>query len=223
MNIYEKQQIKCLECGKFIGEIDIDSSITYPLCKKCKKKEKKIIRNEINNILVPVDISDKTIRALDAAIYLVKRLGAQMTLLYVVPEITMGDRFFMKSLLGEMLKTAKVTMKYAKDYCDKNNIVTKHLILRGDEPEKIIEISKKQNFDLIVIGSDGKGILKELVFGSVSNYVMQNSDVPVMIVKETSPKLDTKIIKKGKSKKLKTIRHGQGRSFTKMKKKAGLK
>ena len=221
MNIYEKQQIKCLECSKFIGEIDINSSITYPLCEKCSKKEKKIIRKEINNILVPVDISDKTIRALDAAIYLVKRLGAQITLLYVVPQISVGDRFYMKKFLDDLLQVGKKTIKYAKDYCDKNNITTKHLILKGDESEKIIEISKKHNFDLIVIGSDGKGILKELAFGSISNYVMQHSDIPVMIVKETSPKLDTKIIKK--TKKPKTIRHGQGRSFAKMKKKAGIK
>lgn len=38
MNIYDKKQVKCSICGKFIGEIDIQASIVFLLCEKCEKR-----------------------------------------------------------------------------------------------------------------------------------------------------------------------------------------
>lgn len=199
MNIYDKKQIKCSICGKFIGEIDIQSSIIFPLCKKCNKNEKKTIRKGISHILIPVEMSKKSIRALDTASYLAKHLGSEITLLHVIPEIKIGNKFFMKDILGELQKTAEISIKYAKDYCDKKKISAKQLIVRGSEPEKIVKIAKKQKFDLIIMGSSGKGMIKEMIFGSISNYVMQHSEIPVLLVKETSPKLETKIKKHTKN------------------------
>lgn len=34
MNIYDKKQVKCSVCGKFIGEIDVQASIIFLLCEK---------------------------------------------------------------------------------------------------------------------------------------------------------------------------------------------
>ncbi|AFS81107.1 UspA domain-containing protein [Candidatus Nitrosopumilus koreensis AR1] len=220
MNIYDKKQVKCSVCGKFIGEIDIKSSIRLPLCEKCNRNEKKIIRKGIDSILVPVDISEKSTRALDAAIYFAKQLGSKITLLYVIPDLKVGNRIFMKEIAKELQKTSKISLKYAKDYCDERNIVAKQMTVRGHEPEEIIKISKKSKYDMIIMGSSGKGMLKELIFGSVSNFVMQNSDIPVLIVKEKSAKIGTKTRLKQRKP---NPRHGEGRSFSKMKEKAGLK
>jgi nucleotide-binding universal stress UspA family protein len=44
-------------------------------------------------------------------------------------------------------------------------------------------MEKKQNFDLIVIGSRGLGSAKEFFLGSTSNYVLHKSKKPVLIVK----------------------------------------
>ena len=223
MNIYDKKQIKCSLCGKFIGEIDINSSIIFPLCSKCNKKEKKSIRKGINDILVPVDISVKSIKALDAAIYLSKHLGSSITVMHVIPTIKMGSKFFIADILKELEKTAQMSVKSAKDYCDKHNIVAKHLIVNGDKPEQIIKTAKKYHQDLIIMGSSGKGVLKEAIFGSISNYVVHNSNIPVLIVKENSKNLETQIDKyTPKSKKPKLLRQGGGRSFSKMKEKAKL-
>lgn len=220
MNIYDKKQVKCSVCGKFVGEIDIKSSVRLPLCEKCILSEKKIIRRGINKILVPIDISEKSTRALDAAIYFAKQLGSKITLLYVIPEIQVGNRVFMKEIVKELQKTSKISIKYAKGYCDERNVITKQMTVRGHEPEEIIKISKKFKQDMIIMGSSGKGMLKELIFGSVSNFVMQNSDIPVLIVKEKSAKIGTKIRQRHK---IPNLRHGTGRSFSKMKEKAGIK
>lgn len=224
MNIYDKEQIDCSNCGKFIGELDVGSSLIFPLCSICTKKEKRIIRNGISSILVPVDLTKKSTRALDAAIYFAKHLGSSVTVMQVIPEINFGRSLVIKDVLKELQDTAESSINYAKTYCENKNVIAKQIIVKGDEAEEIIKTAKKYHHDLIIMGSSGKGVLKELVFGSISNYVLQNSRIPVMIVKETSKKLGTKIDKKlPKSKHSKESgRHGSGIPLSVMKKRAGL-
>ena len=44
-------------------------------------------------------------------------------------------------------------------------------------------LNASKGFDLIVMGSKGMSRFKRLLMGSVSNMIVQNSDVPVLIVK----------------------------------------
>ena len=224
MNIYNTKQVKCSACGKFIGELEIGPSVIFPLCKKCNKKEKQTIRRGIRKILVPVDISIKSTKALDVAIYLAKHLGSSITLFYSTPNITVGLSSVLVKTIEGLRKDAEEAILKAKRYCEKKNITANHRISHGDEAEEIIKTAKKSGYDLIVMGSSGKGALRELMFGSISNYVLHNSKIPVLIVKETSSKLDTKILqlKKNPKKKKRLSRQGSGIPFSRMKKRAGL-
>ncbi|MHA1210389.1 MAG: universal stress protein [Candidatus Freyarchaeota archaeon] len=49
--------------------------------------------------------------------------------------------------------------------------------------KKIIETAEKENVSLIVMGSHGKGVLKELLIGSVSENVVRHTKKPVMIIR----------------------------------------
>ncbi|NNL59196.1 MAG: universal stress protein, partial [Nitrosopumilus sp.] len=138
MNIYDKEQIDCSNCGKFIGELDVDSSMIFTLCAKCKKKEKRTIRNGISSILVPVDLTKKSTRALDTAIYLAKHLGSSVTVMQVIPELNFGRSLLLKDIFKELQDTAESSINYAKAYCDNKNIKTKQIIVKGDEAEEII-------------------------------------------------------------------------------------
>lgn len=235
MNIYDKKQINCSICGKFIGEMDIDATVIFPLCKICKRKEKTILKKGVKKILVPIDQTKKSIKALDAAIYMAKHLGASITILRVIPIVYMSTSSFRK-ILQEMTNESKKYIKDAREYCSKKNMTVSSKIVKGNEPEEIIKMVKKNNFDMIVMGSSGKGILKEVTFGSISNYVMHNTNTPVLIVKENTAKLDTsiskektkqknktnqtvKISKTKRKSKQKNLRHGDGISFEKMKQK----
>ncbi|HZS64873.1 MAG TPA: universal stress protein [Xanthobacteraceae bacterium] len=53
----------------------------------------------------------------------------------------------------------------------------------GDPVEKILARAKKSKCDLIVLGSRGLGLVKELVLGSVSHAVIQRSKCPTLTVK----------------------------------------
>ena len=38
MNLYDKNIVNCVKCGKQIGEIDIGTKIVYSICKSCENK-----------------------------------------------------------------------------------------------------------------------------------------------------------------------------------------
>jgi nucleotide-binding universal stress UspA family protein len=56
-------------------------------------------------------------------------------------------------------------------------------LIEGDPADRIIEVAETENFDLIVMGSSGVHGLKRLIFGSVSDTVRIESEVPILIVK----------------------------------------
>lgn len=60
-------------------------------------------------------------------------------------------------------------------------IRTKTLLRRGSPSVQILKASK--DFDLIVMGSRGLGRLRSLMLGSVSNSVVQQSKVPILIIR----------------------------------------
>ena len=57
-------------------------------------------------------------------------------------------------------------------------------LVSGSNPAKILVlIAKKENFDLIVIGSRSLGSTASLLLGSVSKYVVSNAHCNVLVVK----------------------------------------
>ena len=77
----------------------------------------------------------------------------------------------------------KEFMEEAKNLAAKNGIVFNEKIARGEIGYSIIKlVHGKGNFDMIVPWSC-RSSAKEMLFGSVSNYVIHTSKIPVVIVK----------------------------------------
>jgi nucleotide-binding universal stress UspA family protein len=53
----------------------------------------------------------------------------------------------------------------------------------GEVAPTIIEIIKKENVDLMVMGGKGRSSLSDLILGSVTTKLMSLSPVPVLVVK----------------------------------------
>jgi len=144
------------------------------------------MRNKkIKNILVPLDGSKNSIRGLDEAIYIARHTHATITgvfaehlaPVYAIHRLGLGKDF---------KKAANKILESAKTRSAKNGILFKYKMVGGGDPGyDIIQFvhSRKNKFDLIVIGSRGIGSVKEFFLGSVSNYVVHKSKIPVLIVK----------------------------------------
>ena len=75
-------------------------------------------------------------------------------------------------------------MENAKRKCTKAGIDFEFKIIPGgDAAYDIIRLSKKYKVNTIVVGARGMNPVKEMFLGSVSNYVLHKSKIPVLIVK----------------------------------------
>lgn len=135
----------------------------------------------INRILVPIDGSECAYKALDWALDLAEKYGADIELLCVVPTTAFA-------LIGpsekEMQEHAKEALEEALNRTKpKPGLKISTKILVGRPADKIAEVCKEGGFDLIVVGSRVLGGVKGFFLGSVADRVADMAQCPVVIVK----------------------------------------
>jgi len=143
------------------------------------------MKNNIKKILVALDGSKNSIRGLDKAISLARAGHGTITALYIktVPGIHAIHPIGFMSL--NQVTEAKKFLISAKTRAAKKGILLTHKIIGGEPGFDIVRFAhnKKNKIDIIVIGARGRGIVKEIFLGSVSNYVVHKSKLPVLVVK----------------------------------------
>lgn len=135
---------------------------------------------KIQKILVPLDGSGCSKRALNVAIELAKDKDITIVAMHVI-------RMPIKSLSKtkrQYVQNAKKIIASASTTSKKADVPFKSKILSNGYVGKEITIFAQNNdFDLIVMGSRGPNPIAEMFLGSVANYVVIKSKIPVMIVK----------------------------------------
>lgn len=129
---------------------------------------------EIKKILVPFDGTVHSQKALDSAIYFARNLNSTISLLHVRFSTTISE-----SQNTEMLQL----MESAKIKSAKHGIDLNYEIVQGDVQRTILDYAKRWGFKMIIMGSYGAGTTPDAFYTSVSNSILQHSDIPVLIVK----------------------------------------
>ena len=80
-------------------------------------------------------------------------------------------------------KKGFAALEAMKNEAIKQDVNTEIMQVFGDPGRIICEQAKKSAVDLIIIGNRGLSGLKELVLGSVSNYVIHHASSSVLIVR----------------------------------------
>ena len=139
--------------------------------------------NNFKKILVPLDGSAYSEKALKRACDLVEAFNSKLLLVYVVEKsipINLLDR---KEYLKILRKFGNKTLERANVMISKKNISAKLLLKEGNIVNEIEKVAKKENCDLIIVGNKGLGSVSRLLLGSVSNKLSQSSSCSVLIVK----------------------------------------
>ncbi len=139
-----------------------------------------------NNLLVLVDGSAHADRALTEAIDLATAGHARLTLLTAIPRppywatspVTIPA---IEPLAADLAREASKNLAAAVKRVPQSIPVT---TVFSEKPirEALMERLRDCQYDLIVMGSRGRGALTASVLGSVSHYALNHSCVPVLIV-----------------------------------------
>ena len=162
----------------------------------------------MKKILVAVDGSECSQRAADVAASMASGLGASLTLLHVFPPqpLTMNEleatfseiqreheQYAEKRLRDMEAVLARIEQNHLAD-ADKMLEKTKKVIaahdarvdkraLGGSPAETVVHVAKTEGFDLIVVGTRGRGAIASMLLGSVANRILHMATGPVLVVR----------------------------------------
>ena len=138
------------------------------------------------NILVPVDGSDNSYRALDAALLFSEKLGSNITAVHVmeqVPITHIGSEKLLSEFLEAYKKENQDILSKCSEIATQKGLTIKTLLLQGNPASVILDYSKQEKFDLLIMGSRGLGKFKELILGSVSSKIVHHSPCAVLLIR----------------------------------------
>ena len=137
-------------------------------------------------ILVPVDGSDNSYRALETALVLSEKLGSNISVVNVMEQVPI-THIESEKLLSELLEAYKKENQEILSKCSEiarqKGITIKSVLLQGNPAPVILDFIRKENFDLVIMGSRGMGKFKELIIGSVSSKIVHHSPCAIMIIR----------------------------------------
>ena len=123
----------------------------------------------IKKILVPVDGSVGGCKAVDEALFIAEKCDAELDFVYVASNINKDiPSHIVFDRIWEKLSDERKARKHVKS---------------GNIARSILDGADEQGSDMIVMGSRGLGLLKGVLIGSVSQKVVEEAKIPVMVVK----------------------------------------
>jgi nucleotide-binding universal stress UspA family protein len=151
-------------------------------------------------ILVPLDGSEHSLKALEIAIQVAKKFGGKISLIHVysvavMPIITPEPTTLTPPMIpvmtpAEVTKTIEVVrnagariLADGEQKVKAEEVQVETLLKEGHTVQEIIRTAKEGKFDLIVIGGRGISKIRELLLGSVTDGVIHHAPCPVLVIK----------------------------------------
>jgi nucleotide-binding universal stress UspA family protein len=142
------------------------------------------------NILVPTDGSAQSQKAAVRGVELAKSVGAKVTGFFAAPPATpiiyrnhLPVGLAQPKEHAEMIKkTATKHLQFIERAASKAGVPYESVHVTNDYPaDAILEIIKKKRCDLVVMATHSEGGLRGMFIGSVTQKVLGQSKVPVMV------------------------------------------
>lgn len=149
----------------------------------------------MKKIIVPVDFSEYSERALETAAFIAKKYDSTIIVVHMlelsnaiisIPQTYINEETAFYFKLAEKKFDVFLNKPYLKGV--KVTPAIKHYKLFNE----INDLAKNENADLIVMGSHGATGLKELFVGSNTEKVVRHSSTPVLVIKNNAINSDFK-------------------------------
>jgi len=148
----------------------------------------RIMTPDIKRILVPLDFSANSARALDYAHGLARRFGAAIHLVNVceVPTLRTGSTGAYAMAYAEWSRNfgEESELLLHKEMLALSDVAVTSEVLFGGAAAAIVDAAARSKSDLIVMGTHGYGPVMHLMMGNVAERVVRLAPCPVLTVRE---------------------------------------
>lgn len=161
-----------------------------------------VCRSLFDNILFPTDFSENTERVIPYLCKITSERKSPVTIFHVIAETEIDpvkkkqredtERFLLDAKRQRILRGCGSvnTAEPASNNVTENSCASIQGIdvelAWGNPGQEICKKVTDGKFSLVIMGSGGKGVVKELLFGSVANEVARHADVPVLLIPATA-------------------------------------
>ena len=142
----------------------------------------------VQHVLLPLDFSESSLRAIPYAKDLAARYGARLTALHAFDDVDLpgfyGD--FPNPLpvaAPEIEEKVRGTLREAVEAAAGSDVPAEFIVGRGAAPNVIVDEAKNRAVDLIMMASHGHSGVERLLLGSVSEHVLRAAPCPVLLVR----------------------------------------
>jgi nucleotide-binding universal stress UspA family protein len=138
-------------------------------------------------ILVATDGSEASLHAARQGLQLGRALGAEVTAL-AVATVDYHAGIHLHEEMLELEQTGQQALDQVEQLGTELGVRITKLLVKGEPGPAIVRAAEEQGFDLLVLGAHRMGRLERVLLGSVSEHVVQNAPVPVLIVRQPPSK-----------------------------------
>jgi nucleotide-binding universal stress UspA family protein len=127
----------------------------------------------IKSIMVPVDFSDTSKKAVNYGLSLALQFNARLVLAHITPFTKQGKE---EEQLRELIP---IDCRDALDFAT--------VVKSGEVRHEILEIVKEKEIDLVVMGTHGRPYFERLLLGSVTERMLRKLHIPILTVSHLDP------------------------------------
>jgi universal stress protein A len=140
---------------------------------------------KIARILVPVDFSVHSIKALETALSLAGTFGAEITLVHIVEQIIYpGDWMYPPIAMTDFAAEQREQISAKLKALAKRSGIKSHEVVRlGRAWQEVVEVAKERKADLIVLATHGYTGLRHVLLGSVAEKILRHAPCPVLSIR----------------------------------------
>jgi nucleotide-binding universal stress UspA family protein len=143
---------------------------------------------KLRKVLVPTDFSESARHAFSYGVSFAREYKAELVLLHVVENLTVGYASDlvpvpMAEVFQEISGYAKAELAKLADEAKQKGVAVSELVAQGKPSAEIIRHAAENDVDMIVLGTHGKGMLDQALFGSTTERVVRRAPCPVLTVR----------------------------------------
>jgi nucleotide-binding universal stress UspA family protein len=151
-------------------------------------------------VLIGIDSSMSSHHALEQALHLLNLSQCSFLLLSVeeivalptmtgaspfdmLPQETLYSPYDELEINRDQERRTISALEWAREFCERAGVECKTILEIGDPKHVICQVAEREKPDLIVVGSEGRGVIERTILGSVSDFVLHHTHYPVLVIR----------------------------------------